>query len=178
MSAGRKAVASALVRLELIKSVERNIGAQPGALGLGNGTTDEGIRLAALGYLSERLREAEQANSELSPPLGRPANSPLEDVDIQRALLLCSLAHTIAAIREERKVDPSIPANISAREMIGLLQSAGSQMFGGMTSAATVEQSVSRGRRKLGIGRSWTAPDLRKILEEFLTIHGEMRGGV
>ncbi|WP_157440972.1 hypothetical protein [Aestuariivita boseongensis] len=89
-----------------------------------------------------------------------------EQDDLVRALLLFYLAHSIARQAYKDKYDPSCAVQLSARKLIAIAQEFDSIYFPKSAKFRTLEQSVSRGRRELGIERGWTFTDAGKSFIE------------
>ncbi|GAA6176969.1 hypothetical protein [Sulfitobacter pacificus] len=167
---GFAAVANALSRAEWIKGVEKQYKIPSGLIV--PAISDQAIRLLILGYLSVEMNKIEVEREKLRNKPGRPKKPKGHDLDTLRALALFDFAHNLTAGIENREKDVDLPAKIKVRRMIELAQIAnvkGDGLFPKTTSASSLEQSVSKGKKKLGIDEHWLAPELGKNLFEFLS---------
>jgi hypothetical protein len=133
--------------------------------------SDEAKRYLILGFLRERLDLINQKLEMKKPPRGRPIKDKVFHIDNARALVLFDFAHTVVASIEKRPKDTSVPAKISVRQMIelGRIVDADGLFPKEMTTVESLEQSVSRGRKALGIGKHWLAPELDKNFTDLIS---------
>lgn len=130
-------------------------------LGTGLGASPDAVRWARLGRDYERWMQLEAELAKFKKGPGRPAEG--VTVDVRRAVALWWFAHGLAAhIRGEPR-DSTKPAKITARELIRLAQiiSADPALFPYRDN--TIEQSVSRGKKALGIDRHWLSETCDKL---------------
>ena len=168
-SEGFVAVAQAIEKTRRIEQIEKEYRIPSGLIV--PAMSDEAIKYLVLGYLSERIQNLNSRLEKLKRAPGRPAKAQGHDIDTKRALALYDFAHCLVADIQKRERDYSKPAKISARELIKLAQLVSKDgLFPKSTvDEGSLEQSVSRGRKKLGIGRYWIAPELVKNFSEFFS---------
>ncbi|MFD0978213.1 hypothetical protein [Tropicimonas aquimaris] len=143
-------------------------------IGLGLWASPRARELVVKGLLFERWLQLEEEIKRLKRPAGRPKafDGPLSNIDAQRAFALWEFAHRLGAGIKKRPFDPSIGVGITTRALIGLAKIVEADLspdikplFPSMTSDATLEQSVSRGRAALGIDERWRSKTCEKLAE-------------
>ena len=136
-----------------------------------------------LGWVIAATRDNNRDVLENSPELrrrvGRPTKSDDHDLDQVRALLLYAIVHIQQPKRLKLKIDPKIIRNETARELVikvknpewriklkALNIAEVSEWIDYLFAPAhgTLEQSVSRGKRKLNITKGWQSETCAKLL--------------
>jgi hypothetical protein len=129
-------------------------------------------RIHQLDQEIERLRpEYEKSKPKVGKPLGR-------WFDEGRAYSVWLLAHTLWARQNgwDGVVDFQRPKKASTRDLIALAKKTGWDLLpvrpGGanlfLGEMATLEQSISRGRKKLNIGKDWQSAACEEIFRKLL----------
>jgi hypothetical protein len=140
-------------------------------LGLDGLTGEDATRYLLLGFLNETLANLDSQLEKLKLGPGRPSKDILEQIDAKRAFKLWSFAHNLKATVRKQPVDYRAPVEMKTRDLISLAQAIEAEgqlprLFPQTSSFTTLEQSVSRGRKVLGIDRLWQSENLLNILDE------------
>ncbi|NKX42646.1 hypothetical protein HGG71_14420 [Rhodobacteraceae bacterium R_SAG2] len=126
-------------------------------------TSPEARRLVVLGSLHERLFDIE---ARLKKKVGRPAHDDeLLSIDAIRAMCCWDMAHVLGAIAAKEKGESysrQKGVSISNRSVIGLVDLVDQ---GAYLSQATLEASVSRGKKVLKIDKLWRSEVCDKLWE-------------
>lgn len=125
--------------------------------GLGLGTTDDARRWAWLGYMTEKRT---RIDSLLKPKRGRPRKPPIGSKDAWRAFRLWMVA---------REFSESERAALTNRQLIQVVTAVEDYMnvpngLRAFPKAGSHEQSVSRGKKALGIDSHWNSAVCEKIV--------------
>ena len=134
--------------------------------GLGWGASEDARRWALAGY-----REEHQINPETTMSKGgrpRKQRQSLEEVDEQRAFSLWWFIHGLAVKPRGTARNFSKPVKIKTRHAIELIQNVpDAKALFPIIGEHTLEQSVSRGKKKLGIDRGWLSETCEKLADGF-----------
>ena len=123
-------------------------------LGLAEGTTAEGYRYALIGYLSAEISKRKFLN-----PVGRPKKK--TDIHQLRAEVLRDFGQNLMATTQKRPRDDTQTIKIPIKELIRLAQiveneTSQSSLFNNkMITLSSLQSSVARGKKSLGLDLNW-----------------------